>query len=166
MNMRLITAVAAMTMALTACGASTDASTGASTGAAASPSATGNAQDGQLKFAQCMREHGINVPDPGADGRIEVNIPQGTDKAKADKATEECEKYLKGAVGEKGKAPDPAMRDKILKFAQCMREHGVNMPDPGENGMIKMQSGPGEEQKVKDAQEACKEFAPGFGPKP
>src|SRR4051812_42445915 len=30
-------------------------------------------RDAMLKFAQCMREHGVDVPDPGPDGGIRVD---------------------------------------------------------------------------------------------
>ena len=44
-------------------------------------------QEEMLEFAECMREHGIDMPDPvfGDDGRVEVGIggPDGEDRAVA-----------------------------------------------------------------------------------
>ena len=38
------------------------------------------------------------------------------------------------------------MREQMLEFAQCMRDHGIDMPDPtfDENGRIKIDMAPGE----------------------
>jgi hypothetical protein len=79
-----------------------------------------------------------------------------------------CQKYLPKAGGP---PPDPAEMqkafDRALKFSQCMRQHGVDMPDPKqENGGISIsQSGPmsvdPSSQKFKDAQQACQQY---FGP--
>ncbi|WP_327088977.1 hypothetical protein OIE66_42880 [Nonomuraea sp. NBC_01738] len=164
MNLRLIPAAAALLLALAACGG--DPATG-STATQTSPggqssAGAGTAQDAQLKFAQCMRENGIDVPDP-KDGRIMMKIPEGVPKEKVEKAQKECEKFMQGAVGDKGKAADSAERDKMVKFAECMRENGVDVPDPEANGGIKIEMGPGDQDKFEKAQEACKEFAPGFG---
>ena len=54
----------------------------------------------------------------------------------------------------------------MLDFARCMREHGIDMPDPGEGGMIFNVGGPGEDGSFdKDtfeaAQEACQDLLPG-----
>ena len=37
-------------------------------------------QDGALKFAQCMREHGVDMPDPqfSEDGAMTVSVPSAT----------------------------------------------------------------------------------------
>src|SRR5207237_750975 len=45
-----------------------------------------------------------------------------------------------------------------LKWAQCMREHGVNVPDPGQNGGVQVQIP--DQQQFEDAQNACKQYAP------
>jgi hypothetical protein len=54
-------------------------------------------------------------------------------------------------------------REAALKFAKCMREHGVDMPDPqpGEGGRITM-GGPGmaaqDQAKMESAQKACQKI--------
>ncbi|MFI6299174.1 hypothetical protein ACIBEJ_46815 [Nonomuraea sp. NPDC050790] len=161
MNLRLVPAAAAMLMALAACG-STSATTGTgATSAGASASPSGNARDAQLKFAQCMRENGVDMDDPAEDGRIVMKAKPGTDRAKMEKAQQACQKHLKGVMGDGGQSMDPARRDQMVKFAQCMRENGVDVPDPTANGGIMMTGGPGDEEKMKKAQESCKEFRPG-----
>lgn len=98
----------------------------------ASTSKVGPAQQRELlKFVQCMRSHGVaDFPDPNGQGAFpsaEVQALKGSPRAKA--ALYEC----------KGDLPIPSSslttpeaEAAVLKFAQCMRSHGVpNFPDPG-----------------------------------
>src|SRR3954453_6899916 len=68
------------------------ASAGGGTPAASASASSGprNPQADQeqfLKFAQCMRDHGVPMEDPQFDGGgISLMIPEGTDKAKVDAA--------------------------------------------------------------------------------
>jgi len=86
-----------------------------------------------IKYAQCMRQHGINMPDPQGNGRIaaiagvDPKDPAGAQKAQA--ANTACAKDLPN-----GGKPTAVDLQKQLKFAQCMRQHGVNEPDPSPNG--------------------------------
>ncbi|GAA3557127.1 hypothetical protein GCM10022419_042220 [Nonomuraea rosea] len=176
MNLRLLPAgvilVLALFPALAACGgvaapddgvvsaAGGPASPAASTPGSASPSAGMRMDEAALKFAQCMREHGIDMPDPKG-GRIELMIPQGTDKKKAEQAHEQCRHIMESVVGDR---PTPSQQDydRMVKFAQCMREHGIDMkdPKPGEALRIEMK---GSKEKGDAARKACEEFAPGLG---
>jgi hypothetical protein len=95
------------------------------------------ARDGALKFAQCMREHGVDMPDPKVDasGRVAVTLTggpkSGNAEADLEAAQKECGKFMEDV---KGDPPDAAtqakQQDAMLAFARCMREHGVDMPDP------------------------------------
>ena len=52
-------------------------------------------EDAQLKFAQCMRDNGVDVPDPGPNG--EVRLPEGDiDRNAMEKAREKCGDKLPG----------------------------------------------------------------------
>lgn len=70
---------------------------GAATGAAATPSAsvTVDRQEAQLKFAQCMREHGIDMPDPAPGQGIQIKIKPGQEKA-LEEAHKACEEFAPG----------------------------------------------------------------------
>jgi hypothetical protein len=141
---------------------------------ASASSGTGNSkpdpvkdQENFLKFAQCMREHGVDMPDPQMDGGgISMMIPEGTDKAKVDAANEQCKQFLPNG-GEPMKA-DPEMQEKMRKFSQCMRDNGVpEFPDPSEDGGIRIEGGgPGgggidpNGEAFKKAEAACKDFQP------
>ena len=76
-------------------------------------------------------------------------------------------------------SPDPEMsaepqasmdpEEAALAFAECMREHGVDMPDPqvGSNGefRVTVNGGPGslDMEAMQAAQEACQDLMPGGG---
>ncbi|WP_084959610.1 hypothetical protein [Thermoactinospora rubra] len=163
---RLLPALA-LAMTITACGAGAPQGDGiASAGGGtadptASPSASTSAdpRDAALKFAQCMREHGIDMPDPDESGRFMFRGRQG-DQAKMEEAQKACEKHLQGAMGEMGRN-DPKAYDQMVKYAQCLRQHGIDIDDPQPGKGLQIKVRPGMESKMKAAEEACKEFAPG-----
>jgi hypothetical protein len=114
-------------LALTACGGS-----GGSAQGAASPgggaAATGN-NDQLVEFARCMRGQGVDVPDPKpGDKLMDVFHGLNSKDPKVQDALDACQDKLPDQV--KQRATDPAMEDNMLKFAQCMRQNGVEMPDP------------------------------------
>ena len=129
-----------------------------------------------LKHARCMREHGIDVPDPkpGDGGVIRVGPEQG-DMSKQRRAIEECEKYLKDIPPPKLSDEQKAeMRDAALAHSRCMREQGIDFPDPkfGPDGSVTVRIGPGgvdpNDPKLRAAERACARHMPriGGGPGP
>jgi hypothetical protein len=155
---------------LSACGGNTAddgvaTASGNEAAASASPTPAVDAQDAQLKYAQCMRENGVDVkdPEPGKPVRITGNGEKGNyDKVQA--AQKKCQSILQ----EGGVAPnqnDPERADAMLKFAQCMREHGINVPDPKPGEGLKIQAPEGgDRSKAEAAQKECRELLPGGGP--
>jgi hypothetical protein len=161
-------------LALAACGGGAEEGDGiasaggaAAKNAAVTPTQSLSPEDAQLKFAQCMRENGVQMEDPGSDGRVRIQFKgKGQDRDKAQAAMKKCRPILQ-AGGKMPNLQDPKVRDQFVKYAQCMREHGIDMPDPGPDGglMIRQRPGDGGEAKVKKAQEACKSLRPGGGPR-
>jgi hypothetical protein len=105
-------------------------------GASDAPSASVSPEDAMLAFAKCMREHGVDMPDPvvNADGGMSVTIGGDGSKpldAKTMQAADEACKDLMPGRPDGGPAQvTPEQQDAMLAFAKCMREHGVDMPDP------------------------------------
>lgn len=175
---RKLVAVAGLAVALGLAGCSSGASGNGvaslnggktSTSAPAPGSGGGNAQsdaseqDAMVKFAQCMRQHGIDMPDPkpGSGGRT-VITPLGKtdggpgDTQKIQAASTACDKLLPN-----GGKPTAQDTQRELKFAQCMRAHGVDLPDPSPNGGGgKGMAIDGSDPKTKAALSAC---GAGFG---
>jgi hypothetical protein len=117
-------------LALGACGSSD--SPGSGTGDSDDP------QTAMLAFAQCMREHGVDMPDPEVDakGRVRMRIgDRDTPRATMEAAQEACRDKMPERGG--GNAGDDEQAQEYgLKLAECMREHGIEkFPDPSGNGI-------------------------------
>jgi hypothetical protein len=86
------------------------------------------AQEKAVKFAECMRANGVpHFPDPGSKGETNFGVDVSRDVWL--KAIDAC-KALKppGALSSKR---TPKEQSASLRFAQCVREHGVkDFPDP------------------------------------
>ncbi|MGA8296572.1 MAG: hypothetical protein WB770_05985 [Acidimicrobiales bacterium] len=84
---------------------------------------------GALKYAQCMRTHGQpNFPDPTLSGTVRYVGQLGTPQFNS--ANKACEHFLPSG-GQASGAQIAAAETAGLKFAHCMRTHGVaNFPDP------------------------------------
>lgn len=118
-----------------------------------------------LKFAQCMREHGLSWfsdPEPGQRG-VRIQIPKGQDRSKVDAAMQACKQHLPNG-GEPPKL-DAATLEQMRQMAKCMRENGVpNFPDPAADGGImldsrKLGNGPGDPD-FDAAEAACARLRP------
>ena len=113
----LACAAVLLSSALAACGGSSPA-----------PISGKDAEQQFVKFAKCLREHGINVSTP--TGAHELRFT-GTDPHAMEAAQTACRRFRPTAASEKlSPAERAARQDAALKFARCMRSHGVNVPDP------------------------------------
>jgi hypothetical protein len=121
--------------------------------------------DKERRWARCMRDNGVDVPDPKSNGGgIAMEGGTGAGEAtKMDKAFEACKKY-EPQGGDLPK-PKPADVAKLREYSKCMREHGVpEFPDPDSEGGIKLDTSvlkPG--PTLEKAQKACEKVAPGMG---
>lgn len=124
-----------------------------------------------LKFAQCMRDNGIeNWPDPPADGGpsrsggggpARVIAPEGVDPMLVQQTMQKCKEYLPDG----GEGPNRGgSGEALLAFAQCMRENGFpEFPDPpagGGNFGIPRDIDPNSAE-FQAAQAACREHLDG-----
>jgi hypothetical protein len=128
-------------MATVGCSKSTDGGEVASVGGSARPSPTPSlsflAQG--VRYAQCMRQHNVPMPDPSVDANGDVHI-LGVDKHALDEdvfasALRACEPY-------KPVAPPDLLNQKLAsarEYSRCMRAHGVeSFPDPDPDGRIRL----------------------------
>ena len=99
----------------------------------ASASASLDPDDAILQFARCMRDHGVDVPDPD-DGRVAVD-GSGVAPEQLEAAETACEEWQRMAEPEDGGTPLTAEeKQTFLDHAQCMRDRGWNVPDPTFDG--------------------------------
>ena len=165
---RLMTAAALTALLAAGCGTGED-DGGVATladGKGGTPTASVDPEDAFRQYARCMREQGVDIPDPGAGDEPVMLAPSGP-SAQYQAADRKCGPILKKALRDGPKMDDPAMLDNALKFARCMREHGIDLPDPGADGAIRKPVDGGEgsaepavmfdpdDPKLKAAQRAC-----------
>ena len=100
-------------------------------------------EEGVLDFAQCMREEGINFPDPtfDIDGNPQCDNLEIENEEEFESAFENCEDILRNALPEQfdlDPEVEAALVDASLEFSQCMRDQGIDFPDPkpGEFGFF------------------------------
>jgi outer membrane murein-binding lipoprotein Lpp len=116
-------------------------------------------EDKMREFAKCMREHGVDMPDPkpaGDGGGMAITLGgDEKDRSKLDAAQNAC-KHLMPNGGEM-KPPSAEELDKMRKDAKCMRDHGIDMPDPDPTGKgATRMGGPGDDpKKFEAAAKAC-----------
>ncbi len=168
--MKCILAILGAALPLAACGGSS--SSQSATNAASTKSSKA------LAFAQCMRSHGVsNFPDPSG-GRLNLQI-QRTPNSTAVNGVEVNTPAFQSAMnackadlpnGGNPSPPSASQRAAALRFAQCMRSHGLpDFPDPQvfSNG-VRIQGGGPDGAKLdpnspafKGAQQACRSLMKG-----
>ncbi|MFG2040638.1 hypothetical protein [Dactylosporangium sp. NPDC048998] len=126
----------------------------------------GSDQEQALKFAQCMRDHGVDMPDP-RDGHMvtgdlgtpgTINGSGAVELPNADGAAfQACREFLPNG-GEPRKLT-AAELEQGVRYAQCMRAHGLDYPDPNPAGALDVPGIPvGDEaamQRMEDAAREC-----------
>ncbi|MDP9863805.1 MULTISPECIES: hypothetical protein [Streptosporangium] len=158
----------ALTLPLTGCGSADDgggkvaSAGGAKKGDSGAAAATDLDRDEMgVKFAQCMRENGIDMEDPVPGKGIMLKVGKDVDKATMDKAMEACRQYNPQADG--SAQADPEMEERGRKFAACMRENGVEKfadPPAGQRG-IRIDREIGEDPDFPQAQKQCESIFSG-----
>ncbi|WP_328469580.1 hypothetical protein OHA21_02220 [Actinoplanes sp. NBC_00393] len=120
---------------------------------AAAPSMDPHARS--LKFAECLREQGLDVPDPEPGKGFTMKFGPGTDQAAVQKAMEACREWAPTGVTGGGNGPDPQQEERMRAYAQCMRDNGVeSFPDP-EGGMVRLDQSSGGDPDFEAAEKAC-----------
>ena len=163
---RMIAVVFGAAMLLTACGPKDDngakvasISTPPASGGASADNSSGKSDDDKMRdFAKCMRDHGVDMPDPkpaGDGGGHAVTLGgDGADMSKMDAAQTACKKLLPN--GGEMKPLSAEELDKARKDAKCMRDHGIDMPDPDPTGKGATRMSAGEDPaKMEAAAKAC-----------
>ena len=171
MRLRCRTASAGLLLALavttTACGSSPGAGVATAGGGGATPSASASKdpRDAAVEFAQCLREHGVQVADPDDRGTVTIG-GDDVDEKKMREAQEAC-KDKAPALGVDARGLDAAAQERMLEYARCMREQGIDLPDPGADGGLRAEVGNGvdpQSAEFRAAEQACRQyFNPGAG---
>lgn len=144
---RAALAAMACTTLLVACSGSSASQPSVATLSTARPDSTGSAEslaadiDGRqaiLDFAECMRKEGVDFPDPrfDADGRIMIGQMVGSSggldfqSEEFQAAQEVCGDRLEGLDIGADPERQAELQATLVEFAGCMRDNGIDMPDP------------------------------------
>jgi hypothetical protein len=98
--------------------------------ASAGPRTFESFEEFQLAFSGCMREHGVNMPDPSGGS---VGLDSGGDMTAFTEASQKCREQLGTPPAPEGRGTPKSDEELLadhLKIAKCLREHGVNVADP------------------------------------
>jgi hypothetical protein len=141
----LIPVLVAVALALAACGSSGKNNNNGGSGD------DDRAFEGAVRYAQCMRRHGVQMSDPergsgggilmksGGPGKKGASTDDGAanpDSPVFRTADRACGKYRVEPDG--GHQPDPQEQarrnDALIAYARCMRGKGIDFPDPQISG--------------------------------
>jgi hypothetical protein len=143
-------AVLAVCGALAACGGSSE---------PPDSSPDGDQDAARVRLTQCLREQGVDVPDnPGAGDVAAI------DRDKLREAMNgPCSRYQSEAFGNLSDEDRQELQDRFQKFAQCMRDNGVDVPDITSGGGRIDQDDPDVQAASERCQSALPQGAPGGG---
>jgi hypothetical protein len=131
-------AIAAAAM-IAACGSSSPSSTGSSDSGGAPTVAQGQQMEqAAVRFADCMRSHGVpDFPDPATSPREFKNAFE-TKSPAFHGAETTCGHLLPGGGPRNNSSPpSQAQMSAELAFARCLRSHGFpSFPDPTSTGQL------------------------------
>ena len=124
-----------------------------------------------LAYARCMRAHGVpDFPDPDSNGQF--NVDRHSVSSQETAANQVCH-HLLNTGDQANAARQQQGLGQALKYARCMRAHGVpNFPDPQTtNGGIGQSSGLVvrlhginiHSPQFQAANQACVHYTPGVG---
>jgi hypothetical protein len=129
-----------------------------------------------LEFAQCMRDNGVDgFPDPttDADGNVRpfggggAGQDLGADRDTIEAARDACSPIIEDLALSFVRENRADIEDQLFEFAACMRDEGVEIPDPDFSNLLGGERGQGggpfggaidvEDPKFQEAAETCSE---------
>ena len=123
-------------------------------------------EDAMIEFTECMRDQGVDMPDPGTDGGRIAMEPGDMSDAEEDEFAA-ADAVCRDLLPDMGEAISPEqqaeMEDAMLEFTDCMRDQGIDMPDPDtQGGGISIRVGEGgidpTDPDFQAAEEECKDI--------
>jgi hypothetical protein len=174
-----IAGVIGLSLLASACGGSSGGAkvaqvgTTSTTKGSGSSSASSSGKGDPAAYSACMRSHGVgNFPDPDSKGRIKITsgVSAGGQKTGVDvnspqfkRAAQACQKLLPNG-GRPTAAQQAREQQAALKYAQCMRSHGVpKFPDPKAGGALTLGTKAGVDPNTPQfaaALRTCKKLVP------
>jgi GH24 family phage-related lysozyme (muramidase) len=183
---RLGVALCVLTVAVVvgACGSSTSSSSSSAAAGTGATSVSTGSTTARLNLAKCLRANGIDVSDSGTTSGAGAGGGAGGifaalrnyPRAQVEAAEKACKQYLAAAFPQTTltAAQRAARTQELVKYATCMRSHGVDIPDPTTSGGGSFAFGAGSAGSsnfrallntpaYKTANAACASLRPKFG---
>ena len=165
--------LAACTLAVAGCGETESSGSEGTSGGASSSS---NDQDAaRVRLQECLREQGVDLPEGGpGQGGGDGDEPPDIDREELQEAMEACDEFRDDAFGDITDEDRQEMQDAFAKFAQCMRDEGLDIPDiepggggpPGGGGNQLDMDDPDVQAAIEQCQDELPQGGPGGGPGP
>ncbi|MCJ7724941.1 MAG: hypothetical protein MUP76_00930 [Acidimicrobiia bacterium] len=98
-----------------------------------------DAEESVLALTECLRDNGVDIPDPEFDDQGNFRLRSLMDLGEAadlidpddmEAGFEACAHHLDGVAQIIAGIDRTAIEDRLYEFAACMREQGYDMPDP------------------------------------
>ena len=144
---------------------------GHATASAAQALTTEQSDQNMISFTRCMRGHGVQMPDPfHRPGHAGLSIDMPSRGPATNGAYAVCNHYIQANITAKqaGAAAQAAPHlPALTRYAQCMRNHDINMLDPTQLGELNLGHVPGitsdfgrYSPQFRAADAACRHFLP------
>lgn len=153
-------AIAFAALTLAACGG--DDSSGDSGGSGSASAESGDA-DKALAFEECLRGKGVDI-DIDERGMMMMRTRAAGDGGPSADDTREAMDTCRESSG--WTPPEPSdeeraeMRERSLAFARCMREQGVDVPDPSADGRMTLRADAANSAAFDRAARECSDGGP------
>ena len=153
---RALFALAAVPLLVVALAACTSGDGDATPDVKSDSQVSADAQEWDVAHASCLREEGIDVPDPTADG-MQQGFSADIDMDVLNAAFETCQEKVTDELGPRPvtaqeKKDQEEYEAQARESAKCLREKGYDVADPSEGGSG---LGNGAEDVPADVLEAC-----------
>lgn len=162
-QMAAVLAGTAILAAACASSPSTNSASGGSSSQGSSGTSSGDA------YAACMRSHGEpRFPNPNSQGAFKYKPGSGINPGSPQfqSASQACQHLITGG-GADSAGPGASAQQQFVKYAACMRSHGVSgfSASTGSNGSIQVNPSAinPNSQTFQSAQAACQSLMPGGG---
>jgi hypothetical protein len=128
-----VTAVAV----LAACSGGSHRAVATAGGSSSTASSSSNLDQAFIDYVHCMRDHGVDYPDPvqrpGHAG-LSLQFDGSSDSPEFAAANDACEHFLQPVIDMKRNAVAASMTqeklDALLAYSRCMRDHQIPLLDP------------------------------------
>jgi hypothetical protein len=163
----LLLTIACLAMLAAGCGGTTGSGV-ADLGTSTTPANTGTApvsgSPNPAAYAACMRSHGVPMfPDPNSKGHLSSSSLPNVNSPQYRKAQQACRTLLPHGLTMQGGSLTPQQQAALLKYARCMRAHGVaKFADPTSSGLSLSGVDPNS-PRFQAAQNACRSALPNRG---